>query len=51
MNDCDLGIYYDNPNEASDMYLKWLLKDCEKNNIQVKVFDNLSTPPISVIKK
>jgi 5,10-methylene-tetrahydrofolate dehydrogenase/methenyl tetrahydrofolate cyclohydrolase len=43
MNDCDLGIYYDNPNEASDMYLKWLLKDCEKNNIQVKVFDNLST--------
>jgi 5,10-methylene-tetrahydrofolate dehydrogenase/methenyl tetrahydrofolate cyclohydrolase len=43
MNDCDLGIYYDNPNEASDMYLKWLLKDCEENNIQVRVFDNLST--------
>lgn len=38
MNDCDLGIYYDNPNEASDMYLKWLLKDCEENDISVKVY-------------
>lgn len=38
-----LDIYYDNPNEASDMYLKWLLKDCEENNIQVKVFDDLPT--------
>jgi 5,10-methylene-tetrahydrofolate dehydrogenase/methenyl tetrahydrofolate cyclohydrolase len=40
MNDCDLGIYYDNPNEASDMYLKWLLKDCEKNNISYEVCHN-----------
>lgn len=35
-----LDIYYDNPNEASDMYLKWLRKDCEKNGIEVRVFDN-----------
>jgi hypothetical protein len=21
-----LDIYYDNPNEASDMYLKWLIR-------------------------
>lgn len=38
-----LDIYYDNPNDASDMYLKWLKKDCEENNIQVRVFDNLPT--------
>ena len=40
MNDCDLGIYYDNPNEASDMYLKWLLKDCEENGISYEVCHN-----------
>lgn len=37
-----LDIYYDNPNEASDMYLKWLKKDCEKNGIEVRMFDNLA---------
>ena len=37
-----LDIYYDNPNEASDMYLKWLKKDCEKNGIEVRVFTNLA---------
>ena len=35
-----LDIYYDNPNEASDMYLKWLKKDCETNGIEVRMFDN-----------
>ena len=35
-----LSIYYDNPNEASDMYLKWLKKDCEKNGIEVEIIDN-----------
>jgi 5,10-methylene-tetrahydrofolate dehydrogenase/methenyl tetrahydrofolate cyclohydrolase len=35
-----LSIYYDNPNEASDIYLKWLKKDCEKNKIEVEVIDN-----------
>lgn len=38
-----LDVYYDNPNDASDMYLKYLKKDCEENNIQVRVFDNLPT--------
>ena len=28
-----LLIYYDNPNEASDMYLKWLKKDLDKEGI------------------
>ena len=37
-----LDIYYDNPNEASDMYLKWLKKDCEKNGIEVREFNNLT---------
>lgn len=37
-----LDIYYDNPNEASDMYLKWLKKDCEKNGIEVRMFNNLA---------
>lgn len=37
-----LDIYYDNPNEASDMYLKWLKKDCEKNGIEVREFHNLT---------
>ena len=37
-----LDIYYDNPNEASDMYLKWLKKDCEKNGIEVREFNNLN---------
>ena len=37
-----LDIYYDNPNEASDMYLKWLKKDCEKEGIEVRVFNNLA---------
>ena len=35
-----LDIYYDNPNEASDMYLKYLIKDCEKNFIDVRIFDD-----------
>lgn len=37
-----LDIYYDNPNEASDMYLKWLKKDCEKNGIEIREFNNLA---------
>jgi 5,10-methylene-tetrahydrofolate dehydrogenase/methenyl tetrahydrofolate cyclohydrolase len=37
-----LNVYYDNPNTASDMYLKYLSKDCEKNDIEVKVIDNLN---------
>jgi 5,10-methylene-tetrahydrofolate dehydrogenase/methenyl tetrahydrofolate cyclohydrolase len=37
-----LNVYYDNPNTASDMYLKYLSKDCEKNGIEVKVIDNLN---------
>lgn len=36
-----LDIYYDNPNEASDMYLKWLTKDCEANGINVRVYNNI----------
>lgn len=36
-----LDIYYDNPNEASDMYLKWLAKDCEANEIDVRVYNNI----------
>lgn len=36
-----LDIYYDNPNEASDMYLKWLTKDCEANEINVRVYNNI----------
>lgn len=36
-----LDIYYDNPNEASDMYLKWLTKDCEANEIDVRVYNNI----------
>lgn len=36
-----LDIYYDNPNEASDMYLKWLTKDCEANGIDVRVYNNI----------
>ena len=36
-----LDIYYDNPNEASDMYLKWLTKDCETNEIDVRVYNNI----------
>lgn len=36
-----LHVYYDNPNEASDMYLKYLKADCEKNNIEVTVINNL----------
>lgn len=37
-----LNVYYDNPNTASDMYLKYLSKDCEKNDIEIKVIDNLN---------
>ena len=37
-----LDIYYDNPNEASDMYLKWLKKDCEKEGIEVRVFSDIT---------
>lgn len=36
-----LDIYYDNPNEASDMYLKWLTKNCETNEIDVRVYNNI----------
>lgn len=36
----DLGIYYDNVNEASDTYLKYLIKDCEKNNISYEICHN-----------
>jgi 5,10-methylene-tetrahydrofolate dehydrogenase/methenyl tetrahydrofolate cyclohydrolase len=36
-----LDIYYDNPNEASDIYLKWLTKDCEANEIDVRVYNNI----------
>lgn len=36
-----LDIYYDNPNEASDMYLKWLTRDCEANEINVRVYNNI----------
>lgn len=35
-----LVIYYDNPNEASDMYLKWLTKDCEEKDVEYKIVDN-----------
>ena len=37
-----LNIYYDNPNEASDMYLKYLKADCEKNDIKVNIINNLN---------
>ena len=37
-----LDIYYDNPNESSDMYLKWLKKDCEKEGIEVRVFSDIT---------
>ena len=37
-----LDIYYDNPNEASDMYLKYLKNDCEKEGIEIRVFTNLA---------
>ena len=36
-----LDIYYDNPNESSDMYLKWLTKDCEANEIDIRVYNNI----------
>ena len=42
MNNPILDIYYDNPNKASDMYLKWLKKDCEKEGIEVREFNNLT---------
>ena len=35
-----LVIYYDNPNEASDMYLKWLTKDCKEKDIEYEIIDN-----------
>ena len=37
-----LDIYYDNPNEASDMYLKYLKRDCENNGIEVRVFSDIT---------
>lgn len=37
----ELLVYYDNPNEASNMYLKWITKDCEENNIKVTILDDL----------
>ena len=36
-----LHIYYDNPNKASDTYLKYLREDCAKNNIDTRVFNNV----------
>jgi 5,10-methylene-tetrahydrofolate dehydrogenase/methenyl tetrahydrofolate cyclohydrolase len=36
----ELIVYYDNPNKWSDMYLKWLQKDCDENDIKVKITDN-----------
>ena len=33
-----LNVYYDYPNSASDMYLKYLTKDCESNDIKVNLF-------------
>lgn len=35
-----LYIYYDNPNKASDTYLKYLLKDCKENDIEVKIIND-----------
>lgn len=35
-----LVIYYDNPNEWSDKYLKWLVKDCEDKGIEYVVVNN-----------
>lgn len=35
-----LIIYYDNPNEASNMYLKWLIKDCKEKNIEYKIINS-----------
>lgn len=35
-----LVIYYDNPNEASDMYLKWLIKDCKEKDIEYEIVNN-----------
>lgn len=32
-----LLVYYDNPNPASDMYLKYINKDAEKLGVEVKV--------------
>ncbi len=36
-----LHIYYDNPNKASDTYLKYLKTDCDKSNIDIKIFNNI----------
>ena len=41
MQEMKLDVYYDNPNEASDMYLKYLKKDCESAGIEVRVFNNI----------
>jgi len=35
-----LVIYYDNPNEWSDKYLKWLVKDCESKDIEYAVVND-----------
>lgn len=35
-----LIIYYDNPNQYSDMYIKYLQKDCEEQHIVVHVVYN-----------
>lgn len=36
-----LNVYYDCPNSASDMYLKYLTKDCEANDIKVNVINTV----------
>jgi 5,10-methylene-tetrahydrofolate dehydrogenase/methenyl tetrahydrofolate cyclohydrolase len=41
MQEMKLDVYYDNPNEASDMYLKYLKRDCESAGIDVRVFNNI----------
>lgn len=35
-----LLVYYDNPNPASDMYLKYIKKDADKLGVEVKVFSD-----------
>lgn len=41
MQEMKLDVYYDNPNEASDTYFKYLKKDCENAGIEIRVFNNI----------
>ncbi len=36
-----LVIYYDNPSEASNLYLKWLTKDCMEQGVRFSIVDNI----------